>query len=80
MSDTVIVAIVSVLFVAIPAVIATIFSNNKSAALMQYRINELDHKVEKHNQVVERMALAERELKAIWRNLDDKKEREDKES
>lgn len=80
MSDTVIVAIVSGLFVAIPAVIATIFSNNKSAALMQYRINELDHKVEKHNQVVERMALAEREIKAIWRNLDDKKEREDKES
>ena len=37
---------------------------------MNFRIDELTKKVEKHNNVVERMALQERETKAIWKKLD----------
>lgn len=58
------------LCVGVPSVIATMFSNNKANALMNFRIDELTKKVEKHNNVVERMALQERETKAIWKKLD----------
>lgn len=30
------------------------FSNRKSAAIMEYRMKELEKKVDKHNQVIER--------------------------
>ena len=44
MDADVIVAIVSGLCVAIPSVIATISSNQKSQALINYKIEELDKK------------------------------------
>ena len=47
---------------------------------MNYRIDELTKKVEKHNNVVERMALQERETKAIWKRIDEIKEELEKES
>ena len=63
-----------------PSVITTMFSNNKANALMNFRIDELTKKVEKHNNVVERMALQERETKAIWKRIDEIKEELEKES
>lgn len=57
--------------VAIPSVLTTIFSNNKANALMDYRIDELTKKVEKHNNVVERMALQEQQTKTMWKKIDD---------
>lgn len=45
MSDVVVTAIISGLCVAIPSVIATMSSNNKSNALMNYRIDELTKEV-----------------------------------
>lgn len=71
MDTTVIVAIVSGLCVAIPSVIATVASHNKSNAVLTYRIDELDKKVEKHNNVVERMALQELKTKTIEKRLED---------
>ena len=47
---------------------------------MNYRIDELTKKVEKHNNVVERMTLQERETKAIWKRIDEIKEELEKES
>ena len=52
---TIIVAIISGLCVAIPSVIATVLSNNKSQAVIEYRINELDKKVHEHNNLIDRM-------------------------
>lgn len=45
-----------------------------STKLAAYRIEQLEKKVEKHNSVVERTALLERDLKAVWHNIDDLKE------
>lgn len=45
-----------------------------STKLTAYRIEQLEKKVEKHNSVVERTALLERDLKAVWHNIDDLKE------
>ena len=38
---------------------------------MNYRIDELTKKVEKHNNVVERMALQEQQAKTMWKKIDD---------
>lgn len=66
-----IVALISGLCVGIPSVIATLMSNNKSNTLMNYRIDELTKKVEKHNQVVERVALLEKDTQTIWKQIDE---------
>lgn len=71
MENTVLVAIISGLCVGVPSVIATIVSNNKSQAIMNYRIDQLDKKVEKHNNVVERMALQEQETRTLWKTIDE---------
>ena len=73
MSDVVVTAIISGLCVAIPSVIATMSSNNKSNALMNYRIDELTKEVEKHNSVVERMAVVENRLKSALHRIDELK-------
>ncbi len=84
MSDTVLVAIISGLCVGVPSIFTTIMLNNKNQAVINakvednqkfidYKIQELSDRVDKHNNVVERMALQERETKALWRNVDELK-------
>ena len=41
---------------------------------MTQRLKALEAKVDKHNNVVERMAVAERDLKSAWRAIDEIKE------
>lgn len=50
MSDTVIVAILSLL----GTLAGSYLANRKSTALIAYRLEQLEEKVNKHNQVVER--------------------------
>ena len=69
MDADVIVAIVSGLCVAIPSVIATISSNQKSQALINYKIEELDKKVENHNTVIERPYALEDEVHIIYEKM-----------
>ena len=45
-----------------------------STKLTNYRIEQLERKVEKHNSVVERTALIENNLKSVWHNIDEVKE------
>lgn len=71
MPNEVLVAIVGGICVAVPTVISTVVSNSKSNALMQFRIEQLDKKVEKHNQVIERMAVVENSLKSAHHRIDD---------
>lgn len=58
MSDTVIVAILSFLGTLIGAYIA----NRKAAALMAYRVEQLEKKQDRHNNLIERMYHAEEQL------------------
>jgi hypothetical protein len=50
-----IVALISGLCVAVPTIIATVAANNKSQAILEYRIKELDEKVHEHNNLIDRM-------------------------
>ena len=48
-------SVITALIVAVPSLLATILSNRKSTALIEYRINELDEKVHEHNNLIDRM-------------------------
>ena len=50
------------------------FANNRTTAVLEMRMRSLEEKVNKHNQVVERMAVAEQSLKAAWHQIDEIKE------
>lgn len=54
----------------IGTLVGAYLSNNKTVALVTYRLQELEKKVQKHNNVVERMSVAENEIKAIKKEID----------
>ena len=45
-------------------------SNNKTVALVTYRLQALEKKVEQHNKVVERMLIAENEIKTMQKEIE----------
>lgn len=51
----VVVAIISGLCVAIPSIISTIIVNNRNKNLLIYRVDSLEEKVGKHNNLIDRM-------------------------
>ena len=89
MDNTVIVAIITGLCVAIPSIIATIVSNNahdkvadermknldvkitENAKHTDERFQELSARIEKHNHLVERMAVVERDVETAFIRIDE---------
>lgn len=69
MESTIVVAILSLVGTLGGSIIAGIVSNNKTL----YRIEQLERKVEKHNSVVERVAIAENTLKSQQHQIDELK-------
>lgn len=45
-------------------------SNNKTVALVTYRLQALEKKVEQHNKVVERMFIAENDIKTMKKEIE----------
>lgn len=80
MDNTVLIAIISGLCVGVPSIVTTVMLNNKNQAVINskvednqqfvnYKLDELTKKVEKHNNVVERMALQEQQTKSLWKEI-----------
>lgn len=74
MSETVIVALLSL----IGTLAGSYFANRRSTALIAYRLEQLEEKVNKHNQVVERTyhledndALLEEKIKVANHRIED---------
>lgn len=70
MTDTVIVAIIAF----IGSLIGNYLSNNKNQALIAYRLEQLEKKVDLHNQVIERTYQLEKDVKVIETELDNIKD------
>lgn len=71
-------ALISGLCVAIPSVYASSKNSKAQAELTEYRFNELkgdvatlSKRVEKHNNLIERMALVEASTKSAHKRIDD---------
>ena len=73
--EAIITAIIGGLCVAVPNIIATVSSNKKSTALITYRVDTLEKKVEKHNSVVERTFRLEEDVKNMQEDIKDMKAR-----
>lgn len=67
--EAIITAIIGGVCVAVPNIIATLTSNKRSTALITYRVNELEKKVEKHNSVVERTFRLEEDVKNMQEDI-----------
>ena len=67
MEATILVAVLSLCGTLIGS-IAGILTANK---LTNYRIGELEKKVERHNEVVERVALLQKDNDTQWKRIDD---------
>ena len=74
MTDAIIVALITGAF----SFLGVYFSNRKSAALVEYRLKQLEEKVNQHNNLVERMyaveekqTLTEEKLKVANHRIDD---------
>ena len=65
--------VVAALITAIGALLGTYLSNRKSMALMEYRLKELEKKVDKHNQVVERTFKLEGQMTEVQHEIQDLK-------
>ena len=63
--DTIIVALITAGF----AFLGVYMSNRKQAALVAYRLEKLEEKVDKHNSVVERMYRLEETVKNLQDEL-----------
>lgn len=70
MPSEIIVALLSLLGTAVGSLFG-ILSANK---LTNYRIQQLEEKVNKHNNLIERMTAAERDIKSAHRRIDELKE------
>ena len=68
--DTIIVAAISL----IGTLAGSYFANSKTTALLSYRMEQLEKKVEKHNQVVERTYKIEKDLNTAFIRIDELKE------
>ena len=71
MPDVIVVALLSLAGTLVGS-FAGIMAANK---LTTYRIEQLEKKVERHNQVIERVTLLERDQKSAWRSIDELKKR-----
>ena len=67
MPNEVIIALLALLGTLVGSLSGILVTNK----MVNYRLEQLEKKVDKHNSVVERMALAEKDIKVIGHRLDD---------
>ena len=66
--------IITALLALVGTVIGSIAGIMTANQLTVYRIDELEKKVEKHNSVIERVALMERDNSTQWKRIDELKQ------
>ena len=74
MTPALITAISTVIGAIISGIVALVVSgkqHDKTIALVEYRLNQLERKVDAHNNLVERMTLAEEKIKVANHRIED---------
>ena len=66
-------AVVAAAITAIFGFLGTFFSNRKQTAVVAYRIEELEKKVNKHNNLIERMYKVEGQVTELQHSISDMK-------
>jgi len=73
MTETGIVAIAVAAISLVGNLVGSFLAHRKSTAIIVYRIDELEKKVQKHNNLVERMVAVEQSCKSAHHRIDDLK-------
>lgn len=66
-------AVIAAAITAILGFLGTYLSNQKQSVLIAYRIEELEKKVNKHNNLIERMYIAEGKITELEHDVNDMK-------
>ena len=74
MSEAIIIALIGI----VPSVLVAIVSIISNNAIIKVKIDELEKQVNKHNQIVERTYILERDLATYWSKYDEIKSRVDR--
>lgn len=64
---------IETIIVAVCGLLGTFIGSFSGMKLMSYRIEQLEKKVEKHNNFAERMPVVEKEIKHIYHEIDELK-------
>lgn len=67
--EAIITAVIGGVCVAVPSIIATVSSNKKNAALITYRVDQLEKKQDKHNSIIERTFKLEEDIENIKEDI-----------
>ena len=65
------VSLIGGICVAVPSVIATVSTNNKNQALINYKIDQISKKVNEHNILVEKTYKLEERMSLIENDMED---------
>lgn len=71
---TAIATIIGALISGVVSLLVSTHQHDKAMALVEYRIGELEQKMDKHNNLVERTAVIERDLKTAFNRIDETKQ------
>lgn len=76
MTETIQVALISGLCVAVPTLITTFVNNRNNRTLLNYRLDQIEKKQDKYNNVIERTYLLEEKMKVANHRIDDLERKE----
>lgn len=68
---TAVATVLSSLASGLVALVVASIQHNKTSALMAYRLCQLEKKMDKHNQVIDRVTILERDSKTAFNKLDE---------
>lgn len=71
MDPSVLATIISSIIAGLVALMVASTQHNKTAALMGYRLDVLEKKMDKHNQLQDRMIIQERDMKIAFSSIDE---------
>lgn len=71
MEPSVLATIISSIITGLVALVVASIQHNKTAALMGYRLDVLEKKMDKHNQLQDRMIIQERDMKTVFSRIDE---------
>ena len=71
---TAIATIIGALISGVVSLLVSTHQHDKAMALVEYRLGELEEKVDKHNNLVERVTITERDLKTAFVRIDESRQ------
>lgn len=70
MTEGIIIALISGLCVAIPSILTVVITSNANAKLVDYRLQQMEGKLDQYKDLPQRVFVIERDQQSIWKSID----------